>query len=275
MSGTPDEVRRDARVQEVYTGHGTPPVTGRHGNGAAQGAPLLQFERVNAFYGKSHILNDATLDVREGEIVALLGRNGAGKSTLAQVVVRPAAAGVRTHSVRRPGDRRPAGARHRALGAGLRAAGPGPVRRHDGGREPGARSVAARHRQQSRRGVERSADLRVFPAPQRAPTRGRGLSVRRRAANGRGGARAVGQREAAAARRAVRRPRAGGGAGAVQRVRPPAQPGVDRSSSSTTSISCWRWPTGCSRSSAARCSTAGRPQPLLQDLAYRKKILWL
>jgi ABC-type branched-subunit amino acid transport system ATPase component len=37
---------------------------------------------VNAFYGKSHILNDASLDVREGEIVALLGRNGAGKSTL-------------------------------------------------------------------------------------------------------------------------------------------------------------------------------------------------
>jgi len=81
MSGTPDEVRANARVQEVYTGHGTPPLAGR-GNGAAAGAPLLRFERVNAFYGKSHILNDATLDVREGEIVALLGRNGAGKSTL-------------------------------------------------------------------------------------------------------------------------------------------------------------------------------------------------
>ena len=39
-------------------------------------------KRVNTFYGKSHILHDATLDVREGEIVALLGRNGAGKSTL-------------------------------------------------------------------------------------------------------------------------------------------------------------------------------------------------
>jgi ABC-type branched-subunit amino acid transport system ATPase component len=45
-------------------------------------APILRFERVNTFYGKSHILHDATLDVREGEIVALLGRNGAGKSTL-------------------------------------------------------------------------------------------------------------------------------------------------------------------------------------------------
>ncbi|HEX5091796.1 MAG TPA: branched-chain amino acid ABC transporter ATP-binding protein/permease, partial [Burkholderiales bacterium] len=80
MSGTPAEVRADPRVQEVYTGKGTPPVSGRAG--AAAGAPLLQFEKVNAFYGKSHILHDATLDVREGEIVALLGRNGAGKSTL-------------------------------------------------------------------------------------------------------------------------------------------------------------------------------------------------
>src|SRR5262249_59208799 len=42
----------------------------------------LSVERVNTFYGKSHVLNDATLDVRDGEIVALLGRNGAGKSTL-------------------------------------------------------------------------------------------------------------------------------------------------------------------------------------------------
>ena len=83
MSGSPDEVRNDARVQQVYTGSGTPPVTGRAAGDAAQQQPLLlKFEGVNAFYGKSHILNDASLDVREGEIVALLGRNGAGKSTL-------------------------------------------------------------------------------------------------------------------------------------------------------------------------------------------------
>jgi ABC-type branched-subunit amino acid transport system ATPase component/ABC-type branched-subunit amino acid transport system permease subunit len=81
MAGTPAEVRNDRRVQEVYTGTGIPPVTGRTAEGVSR-PPVLRFEKVNAFYGKSHILNDATLDVREGEIVALLGRNGAGKSTL-------------------------------------------------------------------------------------------------------------------------------------------------------------------------------------------------
>jgi ABC-type branched-subunit amino acid transport system ATPase component/ABC-type branched-subunit amino acid transport system permease subunit len=81
MAGTPDEVRTDRRVQEIYTGTGIPPVTGRATDDTSRPS-LLRFERVNAFYGKSHILNDATLDVREGEIVALLGRNGAGKSTL-------------------------------------------------------------------------------------------------------------------------------------------------------------------------------------------------
>jgi ABC-type branched-subunit amino acid transport system ATPase component/ABC-type branched-subunit amino acid transport system permease subunit len=81
MAGSPSEVRRDRRVQEVYTGSGIPPVSSG-ASATAPGATVLRFDGVNAFYGKSHILHDATLDVREGEIVALLGRNGAGKSTL-------------------------------------------------------------------------------------------------------------------------------------------------------------------------------------------------
>ena len=84
MTGSPDAVRADRRVQEIYTGKGVPEIVHHRSDDAAQGdaAPILRFEAVNAFYGKSHILHDATLDVREGEIVALLGRNGAGKSTL-------------------------------------------------------------------------------------------------------------------------------------------------------------------------------------------------
>jgi len=97
MSGTPEAVRADRRVQEVYTGSGTPPLSPRETARAGERAALLRFERVNAFYGKSHILHDATLDVRDGEIVALLGRNGAGKSTLLKTLtglVRPASGAI-------------------------------------------------------------------------------------------------------------------------------------------------------------------------------------
>jgi branched-chain amino acid transport system ATP-binding protein len=83
MTGSSEAVRADQRVQEIYTGTGLQAVA--HSpmlSPARETAPILRFEAVNTFYGKSHILHDATLDVRSGEIVALLGRNGAGKSTL-------------------------------------------------------------------------------------------------------------------------------------------------------------------------------------------------
>lgn len=42
---------------------------------------LLEVQRLNSYYGDSHILFDVSLHVERNEVVALLGRNGAGKST--------------------------------------------------------------------------------------------------------------------------------------------------------------------------------------------------
>ncbi|MEO8713901.1 MAG: ABC transporter ATP-binding protein [Acetobacteraceae bacterium] len=42
---------------------------------------LLEIERINTYYGDSHILFDVSLEVGRNEVVALLGRNGAGKTT--------------------------------------------------------------------------------------------------------------------------------------------------------------------------------------------------
>jgi branched-chain amino acid transport system ATP-binding protein len=42
---------------------------------------LLKADDIHTYYGRSYILQGFSLDVLEGEIVALLGRNGAGKTT--------------------------------------------------------------------------------------------------------------------------------------------------------------------------------------------------
>ena len=49
--------------------------------------PALEAEDLHTYYGKSHILRGVDLQVRQGEIVALLGRNGAGKTTTLRSLV--------------------------------------------------------------------------------------------------------------------------------------------------------------------------------------------
>ncbi|MCB1516450.1 MAG: ABC transporter ATP-binding protein [Hyphomicrobiaceae bacterium] len=49
-------------------------------------APLLQIEGVETFYGNIQALNGVDVEVRSGEVVALIGANGAGKSTLMMTV---------------------------------------------------------------------------------------------------------------------------------------------------------------------------------------------
>ena len=43
---------------------------------------------MHAYYGESYIVQGVSFDVREGEIVALLGRNGAGKTTTLRAIAR-------------------------------------------------------------------------------------------------------------------------------------------------------------------------------------------
>jgi branched-chain amino acid transport system ATP-binding protein len=48
---------------------------------------MLSLKGINTYYGYSHILHDISIDVKEGEIVVLLGRNGVGKSTTMKTIM--------------------------------------------------------------------------------------------------------------------------------------------------------------------------------------------
>lgn len=56
---------------------------------------MLRVKDINTFYGTSHILHGVSLEVGDGELVAVLGLNGAGKTTLLRSItgVNPARSG--------------------------------------------------------------------------------------------------------------------------------------------------------------------------------------
>lgn len=60
---------------------------GAQRQGGRMTAPLLQVQGLSAWYGAARILFDIALEVRAGEVVALMGRNGAGKSTTLKAVM--------------------------------------------------------------------------------------------------------------------------------------------------------------------------------------------
>ena len=73
---------------------------------------LLEVDGVQTYYGESHILEGVSLEVDEGEVVALVGRNGVGKTTTLRTIMQlpppregsvryrgEELAGLRTHEV--------------------------------------------------------------------------------------------------------------------------------------------------------------------------------
>ena len=47
---------------------------------------MLKIENINVYYGAIHALKGISVDVKEGEIVTLIGANGAGKSTILRTI---------------------------------------------------------------------------------------------------------------------------------------------------------------------------------------------
>jgi ABC-type branched-subunit amino acid transport system ATPase component/ABC-type branched-subunit amino acid transport system permease subunit len=87
VHGSVDDAHNNAKVRETDPGSGTAHVLAEPPPSAAGANTLLAVDKIDTFYGKTRIIDGASLDVSEHEIVALLGRNGAGKSTLLKTLI--------------------------------------------------------------------------------------------------------------------------------------------------------------------------------------------
>ena len=101
-AGVPEAVRRDA-VRAAYLGTGQMQVHAR--SKPLPPAPPLQLDAagLNAGYGAVPVLQGIALEVRQGELVALLGANGAGKSTTMRALsglLRPVTGTIRLAGAR-------------------------------------------------------------------------------------------------------------------------------------------------------------------------------
>ena len=125
--------------------------------------PVLQVHNLDVSYGPLQVLFDVNMEVRRGEVLALLGTNGAGKSTLLRAV-----SGLRLPRPRRRPDERAHDHAHRSPDPGGDGHDPDPRRRGavpepDRGREP--QGLEPAHRGPDAARAERiEAALETFPA---------------------------------------------------------------------------------------------------------------
>ncbi|WP_377811396.1 ABC transporter ATP-binding protein (plasmid) [Azospirillum sp. A29] len=78
---------------------------------------MLEIADLHGFYGESHVLHGVSLEVRQGEVVTLLGRNGAGKTSTMRAIM--GIMGKRTGSIRFQGQQLIGMAQHKIPRLGI------------------------------------------------------------------------------------------------------------------------------------------------------------
>ena len=78
---------------------------------------MLEVHDLHGWYGESHVLHGVNFDVREGEVVTLLGRNGAGRTSTLRAIM--GLIGARKGSIKIHGEEAIAMAPHRIARLGI------------------------------------------------------------------------------------------------------------------------------------------------------------
>ena len=83
------------------------------------GAPLFSCRDIHAYYGESYIVQGVGFEVRDGEILALLGRNGAGKTSTLRTLARAPSPELKRGEIWLDGQELHSMASHQAAQAGI------------------------------------------------------------------------------------------------------------------------------------------------------------